>query len=91
MNAHFPQSSIHQSSMQFKTAIERPMAQHLRALSALAEDLGSISSTQMVTQPSETPAPGDLTSSSAFFENKAHVVVHRYTHGQNIYTIWVCV
>lgn len=36
------------------------MAQHLRMLAALAEDPGSVHSTDMAFTPSLVPAPGDL-------------------------------
>lgn len=36
------------------------MAQWVRALDTLAEDLGSVPSTHMVTQPSVTAVPGDV-------------------------------
>ena len=47
------------------------MAQQLRALVALPEDLDSIPSTHMAAHNSVTPDPGDLTPS------------HRHTHKQN--------
>ena len=47
------------------------MAQQLRALVALPEDLDSIPSTHMAAHNSVAPEPGDLTPS------------HRHTHKQN--------
>lgn len=48
------------------------MAQHLRALSALAEDLGLIPSTLIDTQPPITPVPEILTPSSDFHRHHTH-------------------
>lgn len=55
------------------------MAQELRALDDLVEDLHSVPSTHMVTQPSVTLVPWDLTPSSGLHEHHMHIL-HRHTH-----------
>ena len=71
------------------------MVQELIALSALAEDLGSIPRIYMESQPFVTPVPGDPVPSVGLHVRQTHMW-HRHTCRQNTYTdtticVYVCV
>lgn len=61
-------------STTFGVSEAKEMAQHLRALAALSQDLGLIPSTSVVgSQPPRTSVPGDpLPSSDLYGQNMSH-------------------